>query len=122
MPRRFRKLTAWLGIVAIWLTVLLPLASQLQASALRLDAPLCSADSDSGGHSHSRHDGASRGLHLDACGYCSLLAHSPALGSAPPVLPGGTPVAQIRVPIRLAVTRQPARYSRAYPRAPPLSA
>ncbi|WP_322034004.1 DUF2946 domain-containing protein [Paraburkholderia sp. J76] len=81
MTLRPRKhLTAWLGLIAMWLVVLAPLVSQLVAAAHRDDtaAVLCSATSpatDSGQMAH--------GDSLSACGYCDLLANQPAVPSLP---------------------------------------
>ena len=81
-PQRRKRLTAWLGVIAMWLVVCMPLASQLVAAAqLRgnFDAPLCSAVRSADGD----HRGTSS-VALAACGYCDLLAtHTP----APPVAP-----------------------------------
>jgi hypothetical protein len=123
MPRQSRKLTAWLGIFAIWLTVLGPLASQLEMRASQMDMPVCGADS--GAHTHhgqSSEPHAQHGLHLDACGYCSLLAHSPALGTAPPVLRSAQQSPAFVAPVVPAAKRRFVRYTRGYPRAPPIDA
>jgi Protein of unknown function (DUF2946) len=124
MPRRHPKLTAWLGLFAICLAVLMPIASQSWINAHRLDrdvdAAFCSAVA-----ADARSSGPStlHALHLDACGYCSLLAHSPAIGAAlhassvaatPPIVPGESRSAAPR--------RSASQYLRAYPRAPPIDA
>ncbi|HTI18875.1 MAG TPA: DUF2946 domain-containing protein [Trinickia sp.] len=89
MTNRSRnRLTAWLGLVAMWLIVLAPLVSQLVVSS-RLqnpaDAQLCSAVmSMSGDMSHDvSHSHADM---LAACGYCDLLADHVAIPAMPPVL------------------------------------
>jgi len=82
MTLRTRKhLTAWLGLVAMWLVVLAPLVSQLVLAAHRDDttAVLCSATQPASGSSHVAHDDS-----LSACGYCDLLANQPAIPSLPP--------------------------------------
>ncbi|HTR08484.1 MAG TPA: DUF2946 domain-containing protein [Paraburkholderia sp.] len=82
MTLRSRKhLTAWLGLVAMWLVVLAPLVSQLVLAAHRDDttAALCSATQPATGSSHVAH-----GDSLSACGYCDLLANQPAMPSLPP--------------------------------------
>jgi hypothetical protein len=76
-----KYLTAWLGLIAMWLIVFAPMVSQLVASA-RADEPvaaLCSAEQPSTPDHHTAHDS------LDACGYCSLLAHHVAAPPLPPV-------------------------------------
>jgi hypothetical protein len=123
MPRPSRKLTAWLGIVAIWLMTLGPLASQLEMRASRMDMPVCGADSDAHvQHGDQAGQHAQHGLHLDACGYCSFLAHSPALGTVPPVLHGAQQSPDFVSPVVPAAKRRFARYMRGYPRAPPIDA
>lgn len=87
--RKHALLTAWLGLVAMWLIVLAPLVSQL-VMAHRAHEPdaavtLCSAvqpgQADSAAP-HLSHDDA-----FGACGYCHLLQHQVAMTSvAPPEL------------------------------------
>ncbi|WP_186275438.1 DUF2946 family protein [Burkholderia gladioli] len=75
-----RRLTAWLGLLAIWLLVLMPLASQLSeaAAAHRPDAPICAAAQHVDRHELPRDA-------LSACGYCDLLAsHAYAPAAAAP--------------------------------------
>jgi hypothetical protein len=74
-PHTHRRLTAWLGMIAISLIVLMPVASQLIVAA-RINNPLtqvCTAEmpSSSTGHEH--------GASMSACGYCDLLAHQSVL-------------------------------------------
>ncbi|MCF7694954.1 DUF2946 domain-containing protein [Mycetohabitans sp. B2] len=119
MPhRRTQKLTAWLGLTAIWLIVVMPLASQWLSHAGRgVDTVLCSAATT--GERASAHGSAHVGGHLDACGYCSLLAHSPAIG-APQV---ATLMLQRQraatLPVSEGVPRPTSRHLVSYPRAPP---
>ncbi|CAN0626646.1 conserved protein of unknown function [Burkholderia multivorans] len=118
MPHRHRTLTAWLGMLAIWLAVVTPLASQWRiAQAAAPDPAVCSTEH--GANPRSGTHGAGHALHLDACGYCSFFAHSPALGGAagaPPV-PVFLPVTSVASPAGVAASVE--RYTRAYPRAPP---
>jgi hypothetical protein len=120
MPYRFRKLTAWLGMLAIWLAVVAPLVSQasMHASALP-EAVVCGTGHDGdAAHPH----GASHALHLDACGYCAFFAHAPALGGALPVASAALPpVARAAAAPAGAAPREPA-YRRAQARAPPETA
>ena len=82
MTFRFRKhLTAWLGLVAMWLIVLAPVVSQLVVAA-RADDPtvtLCSALRAPSNTAHAAH-----GDPLAACGYCDLLADHVAMPTLPP--------------------------------------
>lgn len=82
MTHRPRKhLTAWLGLIAMWLIVLAPLVSQLVLAAHRDDTTtvLCSAMQPATHSAHQvQHDS------LAACGYCDLLADQPAMAALPP--------------------------------------
>lgn len=79
---RRRLLGAQLGLLAFVLIALVPLASQLRGEAARDWSWLAEL---------ACHDGAAQApvlagavpqaFALDACAYCSLLIHSPALGS-----------------------------------------
>lgn len=76
-----KYLTAWLGLIAMWLIVFAPVVSQLVASA-RADEPvavLCSAAQPNTSNHHTGVDS------LDACGYCNLLSHHVAAPPLPPV-------------------------------------
>jgi hypothetical protein len=122
MPHRHRSLSAWLGMLAIWLTIAVPLASQWRlAQASTPDAVIC-------GTAHlpqqsSETGSAHEALHLDACGYCSFFTHSPAV-SGPAVVPGVPvllPATSAAAPACAAAPRV-VRHLRAYPRAPPENA
>ncbi|MEX3583317.1 MAG: hypothetical protein VB137_13380 [Burkholderia sp.] len=67
-----RRLTAWFRLLAIWLLVLMPLASQLAkaAAAHRPAAPICAATQHADRHELPRDA-------LSAFGYCDLLASQP---------------------------------------------
>ncbi|WP_246797201.1 DUF2946 domain-containing protein [Burkholderia perseverans] len=88
LARSRNHLTAWLGLVAMWLVVLAPLVSQLVVSSHLHnldDAPICSVVPMPGDMSqHSTH---SQSDMLAACGYCDLLADHIAIPSMPPVVP-----------------------------------
>ncbi|WP_419687631.1 DUF2946 domain-containing protein [Burkholderia theae] len=73
------RMTAWLGMFAMWLIVFAPIVSQGLMSLDRNTpfASICSAEGqpDAGDQALA--------VHLDACGYCNLLAHhTPAPPSA----------------------------------------
>ncbi|OUL70027.1 DUF2946 domain-containing protein [Paraburkholderia hospita] len=72
-----KHLTAWLGILAMWLVVLAPVVSQLITAAQRdnpAESVICSALQPAG-HAGLDHHGD----RLAACGYCVFLTdHSPA--------------------------------------------
>ncbi|AOI75480.1 DUF2946 family protein [Burkholderia sp. NRF60-BP8] len=119
MLHRHRHLTAWLGLIAIWIAIAAPLVSQWRiAQAATPDAIVCSTDhgahrsSDTGGmHGHA--------LHLDACGYCGFFAHSPAIGAPAAASVDFLPVVSVSAVTSPAVAARSDRYPRAYPRAPP---
>lgn len=76
-----KYLTAWLGLIAMWLIVFAPIVSQLVASAHAHEpvAALCSADQPGTPDHQAPVDS------LAACGYCDLLASHMAVPSIPPV-------------------------------------
>lgn len=121
MPHRHRSLTAWLGIVAIWLTVVAPLVSQWRlAHTAAPDTIACSAGQNV--HPPHHNGGAMHGMHSDACGYCGFFAHTPGLGSphvAPDVCAYEADFSYVAPP-EIAVSIE--RYPRARPRAPPENA
>ena len=120
MVLRSRKhLTAWLGLIAMWLVVLAPIVSQLVIAAHRDDAStavLCSAvqppaDSDHAGHADP----------LAACGYCDLLADHMVMPTIPPA-----PLVLVMLLVALAVASLSVRFTplgafpSGRPRAPPV--
>jgi hypothetical protein len=76
-----KHLTAWLGLIAMWLIVLVPIVSQLVVAARADDSAvaLCSAL-----HAPSDTARVSHGDPLAACGYCDLLADHVAMPTLPP--------------------------------------
>jgi hypothetical protein len=76
-----RKLTAWLGLFAIWLSLAMPMVSQAVQRHLNpiLSLSVCLADSESNGHAITLHTDPSRYHQITAaaCGYCGLLASHP---------------------------------------------
>ncbi|APA88492.1 DUF2946 domain-containing protein [Paraburkholderia sprentiae WSM5005] len=111
--RSHNHLTAWLGLVAMWLVVFAPLVSQLLESGRAHEpvAALCSALHPAGASDTSNASVAAQTspapVHLShddafgACGYCHLLEHHvampmlavvdptaalPLAGTAPPTL------------------------------------
>ncbi|PLZ03463.1 DUF2946 domain-containing protein [Burkholderia sp. WAC0059] len=115
--RARNRLTAWLGLVAMGLVMLAPLASQ--AAARRddaFDAPLC------GGAVQSA-DGGRAPTHGDpfaACGYCDLLASHAAMPTLPPALPApGNRVTKAAGPVPFARFIPPRAFPSGRQRAPP---
>ncbi|SDB82983.1 DUF2946 domain-containing protein [Paraburkholderia lycopersici] len=129
MSRRSNRLTAWLGILAILLAVFAPLGSQLaeRAAQTSLSAEaLCSAAGHDAalapGNGHADAFASRLAAHLDACGYCGLLAHLPALGSTPPAVAAGPFGPDLHAPQPLPDRVRRVRYLRHPSRAPPLDA
>ncbi|CAB3759354.1 MFS transporter [Burkholderia sp. MSh2] len=122
LSRRLRKIGSLIGMLAILLTALAPTISQALTTQQRVDALLagyCSA-APAAGHSA---DAPSKSLqaHLHACGYCSLLAHSPAL-PAPELTFAADPHAlPHREAARFDSLRRALPLTAAQPRAPPLA-
>jgi hypothetical protein len=71
--RIHKHAVAWLGLMAMLLVVLMPLASQLIAAA-KADAPLGAICSAVAPHSAGHADSDSP-PQLDACAYCSFFNH-----------------------------------------------
>jgi hypothetical protein len=120
MAARSRKhLTAWLGLIAMWLIVLAPIVSQLVIAAHRNDpttAPLCSAiEPVVNDSAHVTHADP-----LAACGYCDLLADHMAMPTIPPA-----PLVLVMLVVALAAPTLSTRFTplgafpSGRPRAPP---
>lgn len=121
-PRSRKHLTAWLGLIAMWLIVLAPIVSQLVVAAHRADpaaAALCSAVAPAA-------DSAADSAHvahadpLAACGYCDLLADHIAMPTVPP-----SPLVLVMLLVCVAVPALSVRFTplgvfpSGRPRAPP---
>ena len=105
-PHSRNRMTAWLGLVAMWLIVFAPVVSQLLVSQRANEpiAALCSALqprnlSAAIGHTGNIGDNDPAPVHLShddafgACGYCHLLAHHVAM----PTLAATTPPAAFAI-------------------------
>ncbi|MBR8272400.1 DUF2946 domain-containing protein [Burkholderia cenocepacia] len=119
MLHRHRHLTAWLGLLAIWIAIAAPLVSQWRiAQAAVPEAIVCSTEH--GAHRSSDASGMhDHALHLDVCGYCGFFAHSPAIGAPAATSVAFIPVVSVSAVASPAVAARGDRYPRAYPRAPP---
>lgn len=119
MTLRLRKhLTAWLGLVAMWLIVVAPLVSQLVVAADRDNSTpsICSATQPAGDAIH-----AALSDPLAACGYCDLLADQMAI----PTLQRSSLVAVMlvvpaRVPVLTIRFTPLGAFPSGRPRAPPV--
>ena len=76
---RRRVFAAQLGLLAFVLIVLAPLASQLRAEPAQWSWLRELSCHDGGGTVPTPLDNAKLVLQVDACGYCSLFSHCPAL-------------------------------------------
>jgi hypothetical protein len=112
-------MTAWLGLIAMWLVVCVPLVSQwvMASRAHEPIAPLCSVAVPA----DLSHHGTSADP-LSACGYCDLLATHAAMPSVPPaVVQALTLVIAVTAPV-LSVRFIPlGAFPSGRPRAPPLA-
>ncbi|WP_322012114.1 DUF2946 domain-containing protein [Paraburkholderia sp. J12] len=118
--RKRALLTAWLGLVAMWLIVLAPLASQL-VEAHRAHEPdamfaLCSASQPDTAATHLSHDDA-----FGACGYCHLLQHQTAMTAIAPPQLAATPLIRVASVAALSTRFTPlGAFPSGRPRGPPL--
>lgn len=125
-----RKLGSLLGLLAILMSVLAPTISQALAAQHRsgdmqgmhgmqnMHGMFCMAEAASGAPAHDTQD-HSLAQHLQACAYCSLLAHVP-------VLPGAAIQFAVAVALTRVIAAAPVRevralvvHTAALPRAPP---
>jgi len=125
MLARFHlKIGSLLGLLAILMATLAPTVSQSLASSRDeavLAASLCSAQSaldDAPDRQDASHSFAS---HLQACGYCNLLAHMPALPAVQPAFSITVWVLQHRIAVRFESVQRILPFAAPQPRAPPVS-
>jgi hypothetical protein len=105
MRSRFIRVTgSLLGLLAILLMALVPAFSHALAATEDAhdehEQGITHCSMPSMQHQQAPHDSHDTHIHLDACGYCSLLAHMPAIVAFPPA------VAPVRPPaVRPVATR-----------------
>ena len=107
------RFVAWLGIAAMWLAIVVPVISQSVAAAP--EAALCAVDASHSDKTH--HDAAG---HLDACGYCSLLAHDLPLVSTAELNVARVERVTRAVSVATVDAPVPKSFNAASPRAPPV--
>ncbi|RQZ11516.1 DUF2946 domain-containing protein [Burkholderia sp. Bp9031] len=123
LSRRLRKIVSLIGMLAILMTALAPTISQALTTQDRVDALLAGyctaapAGSDHAGDSSSK----SLQAHLQACGYCSLLAHTPALPAPELTFAANIHPLQHREATRFESLRRTLPLTAAQPRAPPFA-
>lgn len=113
-----RKFVAWLGIVALWLTVVMPTVSRLLPPAWT--PPALGAWCTGHGLANLHPEAPSTPpLSIDRCGYCGLLGHSPLLpGAVVAALPSIGP-SQSEPASRVVAMAPSSRWLGARPRGPP---
>ena len=115
--RAHRRLTAWLGMLAMWLAVVMPVMSQALVHLEQTSDPLtalCTVDPSSS-HGHQ-----TMADHMDACGYCNMLAHHPAVAANPVVVTIASWVAHTQAVALSAGTLPNASFPSGRPRDPPV--
>lgn len=123
--RVYRKIGAYLGMLAIVLSIGAPIVSQelraLQGGLPALDAAFCSANQAAPANLPAADD-TSRSApvkQMDACAYCGMVAHLVGLPSTPP-MPGLVLASSWFAAPRLAAAFRPYLVvTPAQPRAPP---
>lgn len=125
MLSRFqRKLGSLLGLFAILMATLAPTVSQGIAAnrdpSGYLEA-LCSTQATPVSAEARKSDSQSMASHMQACGYCSLLAHMPLMPTVAPTFAAIVWAIQHRITTRFESVRRVAVFTAAQPRAPPVS-
>ncbi|WP_347469033.1 DUF2946 domain-containing protein [Burkholderia stagnalis] len=120
---RFRKIGSLLGLLAILMTSLAPTISQAVAAHNRVDAFLSAYCTAQPGAASDTSDPASHDAlaHLQACGYCNLLTHAPALPTPEASFAATVRAIHQRAETRFESLRRVLPLTAAQPRAPPVS-
>ncbi|WP_175835306.1 DUF2946 domain-containing protein [Burkholderia anthina] len=124
LSRRLRKIGSLIGMLAILMTALAPTISQALTTQGRVDALLtgyCTAG-PAAGNDQTHASSKSLQAHFQACGYCSLLTHTPALPAPELTFAAHVRVLQHRAATRFDSLRRALPLTAAQPRAPPASA
>jgi hypothetical protein len=128
LSRHRQKIGALLGMVAILLSMIAPTISQVLRSAQtehhshhHWHHAQFAADVIDLAHAGSaaHHQGSESSLLCDACSYCGLITHTPALPGAPVAFAVAIQPAEFAPPICTATFRPYAVVTPAQPRAPP---
>jgi len=123
LSRFHRKIGSLLGLLAILMATLAPTISHtLTASRddAALSGSLCSAQSAPDDTSGSEDASHSLAAHWQACGYCSLLFHTPFISGAPATFAVAVQAVRQPVEIRFESVRRVEPLTPAQPRAPPV--
>jgi hypothetical protein len=123
LSRFHRTIGSILGLIAILMATLAPTISQALA-ADRVEnvmaAALCSVSSMQDDTPDNKSDRHALMSHLDACGYCSLLAHLPVAPSVQVSFVITARAIQHRIATRFQSLRRVEPLTSAQPRAPPV--
>jgi len=122
LSRRLRKIGSLIGMLAILMTALAPTISQALTTQGRVDALLAGYCSSAPAADRSA-DASTKNLqaHLQACGYCSLLAHTPALPAPELTFAAHVHAIAHRAATRFESLRRALPLTAAQPRAPPFT-
>ena len=123
LSRFHRKIGSLLGLFAIVMATLAPTVSHAMAesrSANGVPDTLCTAQAESSGR-QDKSDSHSLAGHIQACGYCSLLAHVPVIPTLSAPFAAVVWSIQHRVATHYKSVRRIAPLTAAQPRAPPVS-
>ncbi|OXI84922.1 MFS transporter [Burkholderia sp. AU31652] len=123
LSRRLRKIGSLIGMLAILMTALAPTISQALTTQQRVETLLAGYCSAAPATGEPAADSSQKSLtaHLQACGYCSLLAHTPALPAPELTFAANVHVIQHREATRFDSLRRALPHTAAQPRAPPFS-
>lgn len=124
MTRFHQKIASLLGLLAILMVTLAPTVSQaLAASRSAADpaAALCSVHPRAAADDDARDESNPHSLaaHWHACGYCNLLAHTPALPTPAVALAVTAATREQQAVVRFETLRRIVVHTAAQPRAPP---
>ncbi|MFD1554730.1 DUF2946 domain-containing protein [Paraburkholderia silviterrae] len=120
---RLQKLGSLLGLLAILMATLAPAVSQVLASHQQLSnalATYCTVESAADPAGHDGTPAHSAAPHWQACAYCGLLAHVPALTGGAVALAVTLLVVRVSAPEAWAEVRAAFAHTAAQPRAPPV--
>lgn len=121
--QRLQRLGSLLGLLAILMVTLAPTVSQVLASHHRLGdalATYCSADAEIPSAAHGGNPAHSAQAHWQACPYCGLIAHVPALPGTPVVVAAPLRSGLVMAAVASAVARTILVHTVAQSRAPPV--
>jgi hypothetical protein len=123
LSRFHRKIGSLLGLLAILMATLAPTISHVLTASLDdavLSGSLCSAQSAPGDASGSEDISHALTAHWQACGYCSLLFHTPVISGVQATFAVAVQAVQQPIETRFESVRRVEPLTPAQPRAPPV--